>query len=254
MRGPPVSVVDGLVKRFVCSVATLLLLAACQREKPAVKSAVESEFPGEVPILKAKAGDLWKYRVVSELHHSNGTIDRREGTRIRRALGLQEPVAGMGKVDVFEVSDEATPLEREFVEIQPETVLMRGSLSLRDPQAKAIVLEKGVPLVKAGMRGGEDLPEMKIAGNKAAPDAPVASRKLRVIGRERVETPAGNFDTIKILMTGLEGSEAEGTVELRRTIWFAPGDGIVREDKERSIQGKTVVREEHWLVSLTRAP
>ena len=228
------------------------MLASCKRHAPA--AAGNAEFPNDVPILKTKEGDVWQYRVISELHRADGTVDRREGRRSRRTLGKVEPLPGKGLVDVFEVSEDGRRMELEFVDIEPTVVRMRGSQSLRDPNAKPVVLEKGVPFVSAGLRGGEDLPEMRMAAPNAAPGAVQVTRKLRVIGRERIEVPAGNFDAIKLLMTGQEGSEKQGLIELRRTIWFAPGDGIVREDKERIFQGKLLVREEHLLVSLTRVP
>ena len=43
-------------------------------------------------------------------------------------------------------------------------------------------------------------------------------------------------------MTGTDGG-----VELRRTIWFAPGIGIVREEKTRYRTGKLLFRETQQL-------
>ena len=227
-------------------------LPGCKREQSTV-AAKAAETREDVPILRTKPGDVWEYRVISELHKADGSVERREGSRVRRTLNKSEPVPGKGMMDVFEVSEDGQKAELEFVEIEPEVVRMRGSQSLRDSRAKPTLLEKGVPLVSAGLRGGEDLPVMHMGTAKAGPDAPQVTRKLRVIGRERIEVPAGTFDAIKILMTGQEGSEKQGIIELRRTIWFAPGDGIVREDKERMFQGKLLLSEQHLLLALNRA-
>lgn len=244
------------MQRLVCWCVCGLLagMVSCRRAGDAAAAGKEAEeqLP-DVPLLVVHEGDDWQYRVMAELAKPDGTMDRRESTRGRRYLGRREPVPGKGSVDVFEVSEEGRKVELEFVEIKPDVILMRGSQSVREPQGPPMLLDKGVPLVRAGLRGGEDLPVMSLGAAGADAGAPKVTRKLRVIGRERVEVPAGSYDVIKILMTGQEGSAEQGVVELRRTIWFAPGEGIVREDKERIVQGKLLVTEQHLLLSVSRA-
>ena len=45
----------------------------------------------------------------------------------------------------------------------------------------------------------------------------------------------------------------DGDLELRRTVWFAPGPGIVREEKSRYRLDKLIFRETQELVELKRA-
>jgi hypothetical protein len=46
--------------------------------------------------------------------------------------------------------------------------------------------------------------------------------------------PSGTFPSIRLLMLGMDGD-----LELRRTIGFSPGTGIVREEKTRYRRGKS---------------
>jgi hypothetical protein len=60
--------------------------------------------------------------------------------------------------------------------------------------------------------------------------------------------PAGTFSCIRLLTTGRDGD-----IDLKRTIWFAPGKGIIREEKSRMREGKPIFREVHELVGMTKA-
>jgi len=70
-------------------------------------------------------------------------------------------------------------------------------------------------------------------------------RGTRVIGREKVKVPAGEFDAVRLQMFG-----SDGKVSLRKTYWFAPGKGIVREEKIREVDGKPVMIETEELVTI----
>lgn len=235
--------------KFLATLLALLALVSCRpRTESATTGAPDSAFPNDTPILKANDGDCWEYRVVSEVHKADGSVDRREGSRSRTFLGQREPIPGKGRFDTFQVAEDGKPLELEFVAIKPDSITLHGSQSLRDPQALPALLSQGVPFVRAGLRGGEDLPLIQLGDNAQDPDAAKVTRKIRVIGREQVQTTAGSFEAIRLLMTGVEGP-----FELRRTIWFAPGDGIVMEHKERYAKTKLLVSEQHELVAIKRS-
>jgi hypothetical protein len=144
-------------------------------------------------------------------------------------------------VDCFEVTAPAAPVEREFVEIHDDKILMRGSMIMRPETTRPMWLDPAVPFVSAGMKAGMESPTVQTLGG-------ALQRKTQVIGRENARVPAGEFPSIRLLTTGYDGE-----LELRRTIWFAPGVGIVREEKIRYRHGKVIFKETHELTNLSRA-
>ncbi|MDA7684149.1 hypothetical protein N8571_01020 [Akkermansiaceae bacterium] len=52
------------------------------------------------------------------------------------------------------------------------------------------------------------------------------NRKFRVFGHEKVTVPAGEFDAIRMEVTGMSGK-----TEIKRTYWFAKGVGFIKEEK-----------------------
>ena len=189
----------------------------------------------DVPILPVKAGDFWKYRVTVEIPEgitSEGAASiETESERVRTYLGKIAIINGADPMDAFDVRTPGSPRQTELVDITENSVMMRGSLLPDDPAAKPVMLEKPVPFVMAGMRPGQQSSQMGMAGGQA-------SRDIKVVAREKVSTPAGEFDAIRLLMTG-----NDGPVEIRRTTWFAPGIGIVKEEKARYSGEKLLVRE-----------
>jgi hypothetical protein len=98
-----------------------------------------------------------------------------------------------------------------------------------------------VPFIIAGLRPGDKLPDVEAVGGSR-------TRATEVVAREEITVPAGTFQTIRLLMTG-----EDGRVELRRTLWFAPGHGLVREEKSRSLAGSLLLEETSELTTLQRA-
>ncbi len=134
------------------------------------------------------------------------------------------------------------PTEREFVEIRDDAILLRGSMIMRPDTIQPMWFDHPVPFVVAGMKAGTDFPDI------AAPEGSL-TRKTRMVAREIIKVPAGEFPTIRLLMTGMDGE-----LELRRTIWFAPGTGIVREEKTRYRGGKVIFREDQQLTKTSVKP
>lgn len=217
-----------------------LLFAACNRSSETKVVALSKEAANDVPLLPVQKGDIWEYEVHLEIPEGasaagSAAVDTRFH-RTRVYLGKVIPGANLPETDCFEVTAPGAPTEREFVSITDDQILMHGSLMVASANAKPMWLAKPIPFVVAGMKAGTELPE--ISAMEGA-----ITRKLQVVAREEIAVPAGKFHAIRLLMTG-----KEGPMELRRTTWFAPGTGIVKEEKIHYRQDKVIYRETHELL------
>lgn len=226
--------------------SSVVFMTSCDRpaETPEA-SAVITRQSQDIPIMPVKKGDRWIYDVRLEIpadvtSPGAAEVDANH-ERVRTYMGKVTPAEGLPETDCFEVSSLAAPTEREFVEIHDDKVLMRGSMIMRPETTRPMWLEHPVPLVFAGMKAGTESPEINAPGGSL-------SRKTQVVSREDITVPAGTFPSIRLLMTGTDGE-----LELRRTIWFAPGTGITREEKSRYRKGKLIFRETHRLMKVERA-
>jgi hypothetical protein len=64
---------------------------------------------------------------------------------------------------------------------------------------------------------------------------------IQIVGREKVTVAERDFDTIRILMVGKDGKD--GSLEIRRTTWFAPKFGVVKEEKVRYLNDEMILKE-----------
>jgi hypothetical protein len=233
--------------RLLVSTAAALLLCACDPHaanppddrQPAGQAAVS-----DVPLLPVRPGDRWLYQVLLEIpadvtSPGAAAVETRH-ERSRTYLGKVAAAEGLPAVDCFEVSVPGSPREREFVEIHDDRILMRGSLILRPETTRPLWFDQPVPFVTAGVKPGTALPELAAGGGQI-------SRQTKVIAREDLTVPAGTFRCIRLLTTGHDGE-----LELRRTVWFAPGHGIVREEKTRYRREQLVYRETQELTAIGR--
>lgn len=200
----------------------------------------------DIPVLDVKVGDSWNYvvrLVIPAGVTSPGAAEvNTSHSRVRNYLGKISAAGGLPETDCFEVVTPGAPKEREFVEIRDDRILMRGTLILRPETTKPMWLATPVPFVIAGMKPGTALPEFRTADGALA-------RKTEVIAREDVTVPAGTYPCVRLLTTGNDGD-----VELRRTVWFCFGKGIVREEKTRYKGEQVIFRETHELIRLTKVP
>ncbi len=221
--------------------ASVLLLNACDRHgKTAEKTPAPATSHQDVPILPVKKGDFWRYdvrlQIPADVTSPGAAEVDASHQRTRTYLGKLSPATGLPEVDCFEVVAPNAPAEREFVEISDDRILMRGSMIMRPETTKPMWLDRPVPFVIAGMKAGTGLPEFEAGGGGL-------SRKTQVVARENITVPAGNFPCIRILMTGKDGD-----LELRRTTWFSPGNGIIREEKIRYRNEKVIFHETQQLI------
>lgn len=234
-----------MIARILIPALMALSLVSCDRSKEPA-AALEAKVPtrSDVPLLPVSKGDVWIYKVHLEIPENvtspgAAEVDQNH-QRTRTYLGKISPVAGLPEVDCFEVVVPQSPVEREFVDIHDDRILMRGSMIMRPETTRPMWLDHPVPFVVAGMKAGTESPEIQVPGGGL-------SRKTRVIGREDVTVPAGTFPSIRLLISG-----SDGDLELRRTIWFSPGTGIVREEKTRYRLGKVIFRETQELAKMTK--
>lgn len=224
----------------------VVLLAACDSQKSGAPAEVapsdQAAALGDMPLLPVRPGDSWIYEVRLEIPAgvtSAGSAEvNTKHRRTRSYIGKTAAAEGLPETDCFEVTVPGSPKEREFVEIHDDRILMRGSLILRPETTRPMWLDHPVPFVTAGVKPGSAMPELKTSEGSL-------SRKTQVIAREEVSVPAGVFRCIRLLTTGNDGD-----LELRRTVWFAPGKGIIREEKTRYRREQLIFRETQELLEL----
>jgi hypothetical protein len=227
-----------MTPRILAVLGLSLFLTACDPPKKSAPSAVVTA-PPDTPILPVSVGDSWTYDVHLSIPAdvtSPGAAEVDETyQRVRTYLGKISAAVGLPAVDCFEVTAPVTATEREFVEISNDRILMRGSMLMRPETTQPMWLSHPVPFVIAGMKPGTESPELQTQGGGL-------SRKTYVVSREDLTTQVGTFHTIHLLTTGQDGD-----IELRHSIWFAPGSGIIREEKTRTRHGQLLYQEEQSL-------
>jgi hypothetical protein len=224
----------------VTAVACLLpLLPSCGKKEAASESAPSQEQmdlkAADMPILAVQTGDWWKYRVNVEVPpgvtSEGAAAVEIEHEKRRTYLGKVSPGEGRPEVDAFDVTVPGQAVERELVEIHDDRIMMRGTAQPDVPGGEPVWLETAIPFVVAGMRPGMEMRPLSIKEG-------ASTRVTKVVARETVEVPAGNFPCVRLLMTGNDGG-----LEVRRTTWFSPGIGIVKEEKTRYVGEKLLFRE-----------
>lgn len=218
-----------------------------------VKAAGNAEWvKSDTPLLPLTVGDHWVYQVklqVPENAQSPGSpAISQELTRKRTFKGKVKPTGDHPETDCFELEATGSPIEREFVEISEDAILMRGSEIVGAAQQTPFWLDPAVMLVRAGVMPGESLPPLQVKDPRTGIEV---IRTIQVVGRETVTAAGRDFATIRILMTGKEGKDS--TLELRKTIWLAPQYGIVREEKARYVNDILMLKESMELTSLQLA-
>jgi hypothetical protein len=234
--------------RFFLTIPVLAWLAfflcACDPHAATPPSATPDGSMADVPLLAPAPGDAWVYQVRLRIPAGVTSATAAEVDSsyesVRTYLGKVSAGEDLPETDCFEVLVPGSPREREFVEIQPDRILIRGSVLMRPEKPRSLWLDRPVTFVMAGMKAGDSLPDSVSADGGII-------RRTKVIGREDVTVSAGTFRCIRLLTIG-----SDGELDLRRTIWFAPGTGIVCEEKARYRRDQLVMREIRQLVRMER--
>jgi len=228
---------------------SVLIFSGCdpsEKSPSSIAGTDEATTQADIPLLPVTEGDNWRYAVHLQIPAGVSSPGAAEVDvkfeRVRTYMGKISPASGLPEVDCFEVTVPGSPVEREFVEIRDDVILMRGSMIMRPETTQPMWLDHPVPFVIAGMKPGTASPDILAPGGSLY-------RKIRVVARERLEVPAGEFPCIRLLMSG-----TDGIVELRSTIWFSPGTGIVREEKIRHRDGKVIFQESQDLLATSLKP
>lgn len=225
--------------RIHAALLCLLTLVSCDKgTESAAKPAAPIEddlVKKDTPILPIKPGDYWKYEVKLEIPPEVQLEGAPEAgavrEKIRTYLGKLSPKAGLPEVDAFDVQVPGQALEREFVEIFDDRIMMRGNQYPDTPNADLVWLKVPIPFAVAGMRPGMESRQEGLYDE-------TTTRNVKVVAREIVEVPAGSFECLRLLMVG-----SDGEFQIRRTTWFAPGIGIVKVEKMRYAGKKLLFRE-----------
>lgn len=225
--------------RSIAVIACLLPLLSCDNEKPVAVNPSDAADKvlkaADTPILPLRVGDSWRYKVKVEVPpgvtSEGAAAVEIEQDKTRVFKGKVFVAEGLPEVDAFDVTVAGQPVERELVEIHDDRILMRGSTQPEVPGAEPLWLDPPVPFVTAGLRAGQTLASLGVQEG-------ARKRGLKVVAREKVTVPAGEYDAIRLLMTGNDGQ-----FEVRRTTWFVPRVGIVKEEKARYAKDTLLFRE-----------
>lgn len=225
--------------------ASLVLWVCSCDSKQTGATATDTPPPEKVRVLPVTPGDQWIYQVSLEIPSGitspgAGGVSTKH-RRTRTYLGKRSAADGLPEVDCFEVVVPGSPNEREFVEILDDRILMRGSLVMRPETTRPFWPNQPIVFFQMGMRPGTKLLDVSETGN-------ALSRRTEDIAIEDIKVPAGTFNCHRLLTTGNDGE-----IELRRTVWFSPGNGIIREEKARYRREKLLYREIQELTALKRA-
>ena len=104
---------------------------------------------------------------------------------------------------------------------------------LRTMQVEDIEFTARNQSLPAEMNPGDEFPGFgfTLSGRKQNEriSVSVVSDRVRVVGRERIKTPAGKFEAVRIeyrTTTTMDGTEVESSM----TQWLVPGIGVVRQE------------------------
>lgn len=243
-RHPKTSIV-----RFGWPAALFIFATAVSCNKSATTATPPPATPStstDIPVLPVKLGDTWRYSVQVEIPSKTSATEAEESLvtseLTRRYIGKVKPASDLPEVDCFEVTAPNITTIREFIEIKDSIILMRGSMRMNQDKVAPSWLEPAVPFIFADMKAGDAMREVQAGSEKN-------TRNLQVVAREQITVPAGEFTAVRLLMTGNESG-----IELRRTIWFSFGTGIIREEKLRYGGDQLLVREIHELLEKVNIP
>ncbi|QTN32116.1 hypothetical protein HZ994_07165 [Akkermansiaceae bacterium] len=218
-----------------------LCLPACEKDGKASPEAAPSSpialdiKAADMPILPVKKGDFWKYdlrvEIPAGITSEGSAAVELDNEMTRTFLGKIAVSEKLPDSQAFDVVIPGQETVREYVDILEDRVMMLGTGKPDVPGAKPLWLSTAIPFVIAGMRPGQEVAPFSIQEG-------AINREIRVVAREAVEVPTGKHRAIRLLMVGNDGQ-----FDIRKTTWFAPGIGIVKEEKTRYVGDRLIYRE-----------
>lgn len=210
-------------------------------------TAVTAGAQDDPPIWKPVAGDSWTYKVVVEVQEGTELPAGVQGQKLEKVdgkvrasyqqtsvyRGLKKMTDQSEEAHAFYVSNGQQLEEIEYMNITHDAVEALGSKQEGKNPKDVMPLSKAIPLVRSEWKGGEAFPFIMdtVVGEQRIR----LVRKFKVLGWETLETGAGKFKALHVQVTGLNGP-----MEIKRSYWFAPGVGFIKEVKKYYIGDKTV--------------
>lgn len=236
-------------------------LTACLVFSSVLYSGAEGENGGELKALwKPVVGDSWTYRVVVEVQEGSELPEGVDGQKVEKLdgkvratytqtnvyQGLKLMKEDLPKAHAFYVSAGKQLMEIEYMNITKNTLEAAGSKKEGKEPKDVIPLSKSIPLIHSGWKGGEAFPFMMdvVVGKQKVRMV----RKFKVLGWETLETKAGKFKALHVQVTGLNGP-----MEIKRSYWFTPQTGFIKEVKKYYLGDKTVFTQTRVLEKLGKA-
>lgn len=215
-----------------------------------VKAPVASE-----PLLKLTAGDQWVYET-KVMAPRNAKMPQGEGVEVKETAdgvvstfsktriyeGKKAPKEGSPEFDSFRIERNGKVEEYEYSEVRNDAIYARGWKKEGEEPGSVFLLTKPLLMITASNRPGDQW-EVKSGDGK---ETPLFNRKFRVFGVETVKVPAGEYEAMRIEVSG-----DSGAVEIKRTYWFAKGVGVVKEEKTYYSQTKRLIHQEMVLTKYT---
>lgn len=213
------------------------------------------DLPKNKLLWSPSVGDTWTYKITVEVAKETAIPSNIEGQVIEELEGkirvtyLQTavyhgflPLSDDGpKAHAFYFSNGKQLEEIQYMLVEENMVKAVGSKQEGETPQKIISLSKPIPLVVGSWKGGESFPvvmDQVVEGKQIR-----MTRMFRAIGWEQVETDAGDFKALHVQVTGMNGG-----LELKRSYWFAPGTGFIKEDKKYYLAEKMIMRQTRDLV------
>ena len=156
---------------------------------------------------------------------ATGTLDKLVTRGGNGEIRLTYTREGMPVVERWTVYPDSTVLHIEAPEPMYEL--------LRTMQVENIELATRNQSLPAEMNPGDEFPGFgfTLSGRKQSEriSVSVVSDRVRVVGRERIKTPAGKFEAVRIEYRTTT-TMGDSSVESSMTQWLVPGIGVVRQE------------------------
>lgn len=156
---------------------------------------------------------------------ATGTLDKLVTRGGNGEIRLTYTREGMPVVERWTVYPDSTVLHIEAPEPMYEL--------LRTMQVENIELATRNQSLPATMTPGDEFPGFgfTLSGWKEGERSTVSvvSDRVRVVGRERIKTPAGKFEAVRIEYRTTT-TMGDSSVESSMTQWLVPGIGVVRQE------------------------
>lgn len=212
-------------------------------------------------IWKPAIGDSWTYQVVVEVLEGTELPEGVDGQKIEKIDGkirasykqtsVYHGLKLMKKDDekevhAFYVSNGKQLEEIEYMNITEVAVEAAGAKKEGKTPKPVMPLSKAIPLILSEWKGGEAFPFVMdtVVGEQQIR----LVRKFKVLGWESLETKAGKFKCLHVQVTGLNGP-----MEIKRSYWFTPGTGFIKEVKKYYLGDKTVFTQTRVLEKMGKA-